>query len=91
MSTSQIKALNIIKDNPGLSARLFAKLMWPDSSMHTSVKNTGNGATAGKAAWLCGGSYIAKLRKKGLVKVSYYFEGPSLTVKGEQLIKENES
>lgn len=41
--------------------------MWPDSLMHTRVSNQGNGATRGKAAWLCGGSYIAKLVIKGLV------------------------
>ena len=35
--------------------------------MHTKVSNQGNGATSGKAAWLCAGSYLAKLEKLGLV------------------------
>ena len=72
ITKSQEKALNILKETSylnGLSASQFAQHMWKDSNMHTTSKNTGNGACRGKAAWLCGGSYLAKLRKKGWVAV----------------------
>lgn len=70
ITKAQEKALNILKGTSyldGLSATEFAQQMWKGSKMHTSSKNTGNGACIGKAAWLCGGSYLAKLKKKGWV------------------------
>lgn len=72
MTETQFKALTILKDTTwgkGYSAAGFAEKMWPDSNMHKSSKNTGNGSCRGKAAWLCGGSYLAKLRKKGWIAV----------------------
>jgi len=67
LTEKTLKALKILQDNPNIAARRFAKLMWPDSIMHRRVSNTGNGATTGKAGWLCGGSYLAKLCNKELV------------------------
>lgn len=64
----QYKALCLVRDNPGIQARYFARYMWPDSGMHTKSSNQGNGACHGKAAWLCGGSFLGKLRKKGYLK-----------------------
>lgn len=68
----------------------FAKLMWPDSNMHTSSKNQGHGATRGKAAWLCGGSYLAKLSKLGLVSNRTYslsFYGYYITREGLEALQ----
>ena len=62
-----IKALKIIQENPELTARDFAEKMWPDSLMHIRTSNQGNGACKGKAAWLCGGSYLGKLKKEKLI------------------------
>lgn len=70
ISKTCLKALKILKDTDyfkPMRPGQFALKMWPDSDMHTKVKNTGNGATTGKGAWLCGGSYLSKLQKKGLV------------------------
>ena len=71
LTKAQEKALDILKDTSRFgkhfSASGFASLMWPDSTMHTKVSNTGNGATKGKGAWLCAGSYLNKLKKKGYV------------------------
>lgn len=61
-------ALKIVQDNPGVRAAGFASLMWPDSDGHNAHKNGGNGSQKGKGMWLAGGSYLAKLRKKGLVQ-----------------------
>ena len=42
--------------------------------MHSMVSNQGNGSTRGKAAWLCGGSYLGRLSKAGLVSINKTFE-----------------
>ena len=71
LTPSQQKALEILRGTSfsnAMTMRRFAEAMWPQSIMHTSVKNTGNGATSGKAAWLVAGSYLAKLQKLGLVR-----------------------
>lgn len=70
MTESQIKALIILShasyESP-MSSAGFADRMWPDSNMHYKTSNQGNGACKGKAGWLCGGSYIGKLKKKGWI------------------------
>lgn len=88
----QIKALTILKDTTpvkGMSPRDFSEKMWKDShpDLFTKVKNTGNGATSGKAAWLCAGSYLNKLVAKGLVQrnVSNHTEY-RITSKGKDVI-----
>lgn len=91
MSTSKFRALTILSDTTTekpMSCRKFARLMWPDSHMHLKVSNQGNGATRGKAAWLCAGSYLAKLKRSGFVdnfntKNGY---GYYITENGKQLL-----
>lgn len=97
MTDAQYKALTILKDtnlslNKTMGAAGFATKMWEGSGMHTKHSNGGNGCQVGKAAWLCGGSYLAKLRKKGLTGVTGpRFNEHYITRKGrEELIKENE-
>jgi len=66
----QEKALLILENtsySSPMGVRDFALKMWPNHKMHTKVSNQGNGATSGKAAWLCAGSYLSKLKIKGLV------------------------
>lgn len=67
----EMKALMIINVNPGISAGDFAEKMWPGNPMHTKHSNGGDGCQVGKAAWLCGGSYLGKLIKKGWVRKPY--------------------
>lgn len=89
LADAQLKALNILREttyDKRISCRGFAKKMWPDSNMHTSSKNTGNGSCRGKAAWLCAGSYLAKLRKKGWAN-DHGHEGWYLTVEGRRIIR----
>lgn len=71
MTPTQEKALKFIRDNPGVQAAKIAEHLWPDSLMHRRQYNTGNGACVGKGAWLCGGSYVGKLIKKGWVWRDY--------------------
>lgn len=63
-----LEALTILKEKGHLSSRAFAEFFWPGHHMHRKISNQGNGACSGKAAWLAGGGYLNKLKKKGLVK-----------------------
>ena len=74
ITEKQKEALIIMSQHTQLSVRAFSEKFWPDSNMHTKVSNQGNGATAGKAAWLCGGSYLSKLEIKGWVKKAFWDE-----------------
>lgn len=90
LTEAQHKALNILKVtdyDKGMYCRKFAQLMWPDSAMHRTSKNTGNGACCGKAAWLCAGSYLAKLRKKGWAN-DHGHNGWYLTADGKEILKQ---
>lgn len=92
LNMSRLKeALTILKDTEYLktiTASKFAELFWPDSDMHRTVRNTGNGACAGKVAWLCAGSYMGKLRKKNLIANGKDFRGYYITFKGKEKLKE---
>lgn len=81
------KALQVLLEHPNIRASAFAELLWPESYMHRKVSNQGNGATHGKAAWLCAGSYLGKLRKQFLVRWNHETNGYSLTAKGELTLK----
>lgn len=67
ISEKTIRALKIVRDHPGITARFFACKMWPDSEAWCHVINTGHGATSGKGMWLSAGCYLAKLRERKLV------------------------
>lgn len=85
------EALIIIRDNEGIRPLVFAEKFWPDSDMHRKVKNTGNGACIGKGSWLCAGSYIARLKKKGYVRHDIINGSwAMLTSKGKEIIKKYE-
>ena len=93
-SPKTMRALRIIRYLEPSSAANFARLMWPYSIMHTKVSNQGHGATRGKTAWLCGGSYLAKLQAAGLISVYRSLLGKQnetpvayLTRKGEKILK----
>lgn len=65
ITPNQHKALCIIRDNPNISGGLFSNLFWPDSPLHTKGKYP----AAGVGAWLNGGRYLGKLKKRGLIRV----------------------
>lgn len=84
------EALTIIENtkyNNPIGAAKFAQLFWPNSNMHLKSSNQGNGATRGKAAWLCAGSYFGKLIKKGYAKHDYDFSGYYITELGKEVLK----
>lgn len=92
MTDKMIRALKIIRDRKPGDAESFARMMWPDSIMHQRISNQGHGATRGKASWLCGGSYLGRLSKAGLIRVRYTFERIEnepvayLTAKAEEML-----
>lgn len=67
------KALRILEKAgiEGVTASGFAVSYYTEPKhgyLFTAVSNQGNGACAGKKAWLCAGSYLGRLVKKGLVR-----------------------
>lgn len=96
VTAATIKALTILKDTnfeKRMTMSSFALEMWADSGMHTSSKNTGNGACSGKAAWLVAGSYLAKLAKQKLVYKDHD-EGSTkvrITEEGRRVLRESQT
>ena len=86
------EALKIIRDNRRIYPMRFAQLFWKDNrSLFTKMSNSGNGAVAGKAAWLCAGSFVAKLKKRGFVWVDCVFGTEYIiTQEGNKAIEEYE-
>ena len=75
LTDKQAKAIRILRDNPYITANRFAMLYF-DTPKHeylfTAVSNQGNGACAGKKAWLCAGSLLGKLKKELYVDSTKY-------------------
>lgn len=68
ISDKAYRALVIVRYSPGIRARGFGLLMWPDSDYHKATSNGGHGSQAGKKMWLASGSFLSKLAKRGLVR-----------------------
>lgn len=93
LSITAYLALRTLKDKPNIRAKFLADVLWPNSSMHLKSSNQGNGACRGKAAWLCAGSYVGRLKKSGLVTGFLGDErfGIRLTKLGEELMEKYEA
>lgn len=81
-------------DNP-MSAHLFAHRYWDDDEkkryLFTAVSYGDNGAVSGKKAWLCAGSLLSKLAKRGLAMWLFKpHHGYTITSKGLDAIREYE-
>ena len=94
ITEKQYKALKIVQEksrnssNRTVRAYEFALAMWgkdlDKDYLFTGVSNQGNGACAGKKAWLCGGSYLGRLVKMGyLRRMGFYYY---MSLGGEQAI-----
>ena len=77
----------------GMTANTFAAQYYAGTKneyLLTAVSNQGEGACAGKKAWLCAGSYLGRLAKQGLVYRHMTRDGKVLffiTEKGREAIK----
>lgn len=82
-----LKALKII--NEGVTATQFAIQYWGKNHSINTARSKGNSSSAvkGKKGWLCAGSYLRKMIKKGLV-TTYGDNLFVLTSKGVALFDE---
>lgn len=98
INDKQYKALKIVsqklKKHGTIRAYEFALNFWgkdlDKEYLFTSVSNQGDyGACAGKKAWRCGGAYLGRLVKMGLLRRAgfYYY----VSQKGIEAIREYES
>ena len=74
LTPSRRKALEILNKSSSLTAGSFAVQYYTEPRhqyLFTAVSNQGNGACAGKKAWLCAGSFLGKLCKEGLARREY--------------------
>lgn len=84
LTAPQRRALEILRDNPGITPRGFSEKMWPDSEGHRRLGSCGpNGVTRGIGMWKAGGSYLGKLGKQGWVRYRGFHNGG-----GHELTKE---
>ena len=98
INDKQYKALKIVsqklKKHGTIRAYEFALNFWgkdlDKEYLFTSVSNQGDyGACAGKKAWRCGGAYLGRLVKMGLLRRAgfYYY----VSQQGIEAIREYES
>ena len=93
LSIKQSKALRILSEHPDITASQFGRLYFDGPEyeyLHTAVTNQGNGACIGKKAWLCAGSFLAKLERQGLALKWFTSSGLCLfrlTEKGKEANK----
>jgi hypothetical protein len=94
LTERQKQALKIIGDTPNIEAREFSVKFWSEEH---HINKSGN-----KKSWLCAGSYVGKLIKRGWVRYDYdrftiddrlYFKGYVLTRTGHEIyenLKQND-
>ena len=69
LTEPQRRALEIIRDEPGLRPARFAEKMWPDSpGWRTRRKCGGYGVHQGGGMYVAAGQYLGKLRGRGLIE-----------------------
>lgn len=84
-----IRALQIIRDRQPDNARAFGRLMWPDSEGWRRHQNVGTGAAVGVGMWKAAGSYLGRLKARGLVRgYGGYRSTYHLTEAGEQALED---
>lgn len=84
LTASQRRALEIVRDNPGIAPREFAVKMWPDSMGHERHHKCGpHGSTKGGMMNMAGGGYLGKLAKAGLLLRSFERYGSVFHLSGE--------
>lgn len=83
------RALAIIAEHAPIRPGSFGDLMWPESPARTRSYNCGpNGATRGLGLDLSAGSYLAKLRRAGLIQRLSYHLGYELTSFGRSIVQQ---
>lgn len=91
LTEARRRALEIVRDHPGISASNFAARMWPDSEGWQHRRKCGGyGVHNGGGMYVAAGQYLGKLRKIGLVRRDYAKQPPEtfLTPSGRSALQE---
>lgn len=63
------RAVGLLRENPGITARKFGFLMWPGSPHHERWQGSvEQGVAKGRVMFLVAGSYLHHLERKGLAE-----------------------
>lgn len=93
MTDKTYKALCLLREFPGVTANQFAAKYFTGKDhkyLFTAVSNQGNGACTGKKAWLCAGSFLGKLQKRGLIFRDRDMRSYRLTTAGEEYLEKHD-
>ena len=89
-----LKALSILNEHPDIPAKAFAHFYFNEPEyqyLFTASSKNGKGNSRGKKAWLCAGSLLGRLVKKGYVERTFHKDGSvrfKLTNKGLQYLSD---
>lgn len=85
LSPPQQRAMDILANNPDITAGEFAELMWPDSpGWNRHVKSGTRSVAAGRGMCKAGGSYLGRLARRGLCYYSERLKGHCISELGEK-------
>lgn len=93
-TASVIRALKVVKANPDIRPREFARKMWPDSDgWNRSARSGEKGSHRGGGMYLAGGGYLGKLYNAGLLYVNFhqYGHGYSISPEGRKMLMDQEA
>lgn len=77
LTSAAERAVSLLVENPGITARGFGLLMWPDSPHHErSQGSLEQGMARGRVMWLNAGAYLHHLGRKGLAEIVRPSHGP---------------
>jgi hypothetical protein len=72
LTPTKKRALEILRDYPGLTPRAFGHKLWPDHpGWQRHTKCGPKGTSHGGGMNLASGGFLGKLKKEGLVRVEY--------------------
>jgi hypothetical protein len=93
MTPVQQRALEIIRDHPGITPRAFGRLLWSDAEAWQYCHKCGNnGSSTGGGMNLASGAYLGKLAKAGLVYRDFGSYGQTkayLTKEGREALEKD--
>lgn len=67
LTVSERRGLEVVRDNPRIRPGRFARKMWPDSPCWDQHYPVRGGVVMGGGMFRAGGSYLGRLRAKGLL------------------------
>lgn len=80
LTPARRRALEIVRDHPGIGPTPFARLMWPDSKGHTTRSHrhaTPAGGALGAGIKMRAGVFLGRLTRDGLISARPLSHGRS--------------